>query len=1042
VRHDKAEDEEFAAEFEEALQVPDQDPKFTPSFGEHARVGGVAYEDMVAPNHYQVLTTWGKTPKQMRLKPLSWTSRTGEKVTVYPLKETEDSWLRIRMFSEIADASQTNIMTDVSGLMDPQMGRVMAARLSDKNNEKAAFSTFRLATLSTVNEGSRQLGGNEIPLPLRSSGGSAAAAASAQPQQRGVALPLRERGRQSGASAAAASGSALALEDGSLAADADGIDGEEPDDCDLVSSDEAAAAPARPAPSPPMGSLTPCGGSRGRSSTPAAARLGRRGRQGSASQLEPSSDSKKGATSQKQVFDKRTPEYWIQQTDVASIMAGGKPGQGPNQLEALQEKCAEGKRPAIRAHLELVNAAKEVARMSAVEETSVHAHLDRLKTAVGALPASACVKVLTRAPTKHRKQLLSEPPSVEGLIKYMSMFRLWKGPAKDNDFDHRAPALMTTGAPAQEACKVFFDEVIVEFLAPLILGDAPKEETVMELARCGQQALALPEFAEIDDDCAEAIVTAQQLFSAVIALTCRTVAKNAAVDACDDIQNLDASTATGVTTVWTQVGAAIQESPRWNMPRTTVAKSIKALKEVAPLIAKDIASWESISATRALEDVPNKALALTNRLPQCIARLGGEAVEDLEASAITTSMKMTDMLMKRDFDGDASTDDSRYISSMKSFKSVAEEAFNICKSSDSLATLLKTIDDRIREFSVKLQSDDLSATFEGFIKEDFNPAKLAADLKLYQHVNKDSATLQNLAVDVWKKLVTDTAVQGVNPDAFDDIEAVAKMLVVLCDADAQGRISTNMSVIRHTVNVRKTWVRLIGNAENYSEAVDSDKTEKLWKAFQKSIVDYDTFVASQCTPEELDSLMKATGIEFHENATKFIDQAKGVKADIVVIKVSDGMVQFKKWCTRVKDESSWGEISALGAELQGIDYQPLYDGIDMLLQAQRDNDALTNQTGVQAVSTCKAKARAYGDDLDDVVIGQIDDFKTSVVSRAASMEIVAKLTDSKRIPNKVFMRTACSKVGSTLRKYEVPSYKIHPEIATRVKQAMTLQFKG
>ncbi|CAK0898633.1 unnamed protein product, partial [Prorocentrum cordatum] len=881
VCRDKAQDEEFAAEVEEAPQASDQDPKFTPSFGEHVRVGGMAYEDMIAPNHYQVLTTWGKTPKQMRLKPLNWTSRTGEKITVYPI--------------EIADVSQTNIMTDVSGLMDSQMGRVMAARLSDKNNEKAAFSTFRLATLSTINERSRQLGGNEIPLPLRSSGGSAAAAASAQPQQRGVVLPLRERSRQSGASAAAASGSALAVEDGSFAADADGIDGDELDDCDLVSSDEAAAALARPAPSPPKGSLTPCGGSRGRSSTPAAARLGRRGRQGSASQLELSSDSKKSATSQKPVFDKGTPEYWIQQTDVASIVAGGKPGQGPNQLEALLKTCAEGKRPAIRAHLELVSAAKEVARMKAVEETSLHAHLDKLKTAVGALPASVCVKVLTQSSTKHRKQLLSEPPSAEGLIKYMSMFRLWKDPAKDRDCDHRAPTLMATGAPAQEAGKVFFDEVIVEFLVPLILGDAPKEEAVLEFARCGQQALALPEFADIDDDCAEAIVTAQQLFSAVIALTCKTVVKNTAVDVCDDIQSLGASTATGGTTVWTQVGAAIQESPHWNRLRTTVVKSIKALKEVAPLIAKDIASWESISATRALEDVPNKALALTNR----------------RAPLLTTIMKMTDMLMKRDFDGDASTDDARYISLLKSFKSVAEKAFNICKSSDSLATLLKTIDDHIREFSVKLQSDDLSATFEGFIKEDFNLAKLAAD-----------------------------------------------------DADAQGRIFTTMSVIRHTVNVRKTWLRLIGNAENYSEAVDSDKTEKLWKAFQKSIVDYDAFVASQCTPEELDSLMKAIGSEFHENATKFIDQAKGVKADIVVIKVgklkaeienarcstekvSDGMVQFKQWCMRVKDESSWDEISALGAELQGIDFQPLYDGIDMLLQAQRDNDALTTQTGVQ-----------------------------------------------------------------------------------------------
>ncbi|CAK0898634.1 unnamed protein product, partial [Prorocentrum cordatum] len=85
-----------------------------------------------------------------------------------------------------------------------------------------------------------------------------------------------------------------------------------------------------------------------------------------------------------------------------------------------------------------------------------------------------------------------------------------------------------------------------------------------------------------------------------------------------------------------------------------------------------------------------------------------------------------------------------------------------------------------------------------------------------------------------------------------------------------------------------------------------------------------------------------------------------------------------------------------------------------------------------AVSTYKTKARAYGDDLDDVVINQIDDFKTRVVSRAASMEIVAKLTDSKLIPNEMFMRTACSKVGSTLRKYEVPSDRIHPEIATRV----------
>eukprot|EP00959_Pyramimonas_sp_CCMP1952_P273531 5717522-Pyramimonas_sp.AAC.1 len=74
----------------------------------------------------------------------------------------------------------------------------------------------------------------------------------------------------------------------------------------------------------------------------------------------------------------------------------------------------------------------------------------------------------------------------------MSMFRLWKDPAKDSDFDRRAPASMATGAPAQEACKAFFDEVIVEFLAPLILGDAPKEEAVLEFARCGQQAAALP----------------------------------------------------------------------------------------------------------------------------------------------------------------------------------------------------------------------------------------------------------------------------------------------------------------------------------------------------------------------------------------------------------------------------------------------------------------------------------------------------------------------------------------------------------------------
>eukprot|EP00959_Pyramimonas_sp_CCMP1952_P062074 1297244-Pyramimonas_sp.AAC.1 len=143
------------------------------SAGDSVRIGGVMFEDFVAPNHHQVMMAWGKTAKQLRLKPLTWKSKAGS-ITVYPMKKNDDtSWMRLRMFSEMTDCASTNRLSETDGVMKDQHTRVLDGLLKDDGNEKAQYSTFRLPSLACINERSAQLGGKVLALQPDGSGSAA-----------------------------------------------------------------------------------------------------------------------------------------------------------------------------------------------------------------------------------------------------------------------------------------------------------------------------------------------------------------------------------------------------------------------------------------------------------------------------------------------------------------------------------------------------------------------------------------------------------------------------------------------------------------------------------------------------------------------------------------------------------------------------------------------------------------------------------------------------------------------------------------------------
>ncbi|CAK0899248.1 unnamed protein product, partial [Prorocentrum cordatum] len=273
------------------------------------------FEDFVAPNHHQVMMAWGKTAKQLRLKPLTWKSKAGS-ITVYPMKKNDDtSWMRLRMFSEMTNCASTNRLSETDGVMKDQHTRVLDGLLKDDGNEKAQYSTFRLPSLACINERSAQLGGKVLALQPDGSGS----------------------GRFS---------------------------------------TTKPAAPMKKTPSDPN-------------------------------------------------LQKGTPEYWFAQISLSDLMCGGKPGQGPYQLEMLLTKVAEGKRPQIRKYMDLIQRAKDIAKIEALDIETLDEHMEKLIAANTEVPVSVQFNILKKKADVLWNKWVVDISNEEPLISYLQMFRPW-----------------------------------------------------------------------------------------------------------------------------------------------------------------------------------------------------------------------------------------------------------------------------------------------------------------------------------------------------------------------------------------------------------------------------------------------------------------------------------------------------------------------------------------------------------------------------------------------------------------------------------------
>ncbi|CAK0808530.1 unnamed protein product, partial [Prorocentrum cordatum] len=317
VVRDKKEGDNFAQEMDGAMNIGESDEApFGIEAGEGSQIGGTLFEDYLAPNHHQVVSTWKKTPKQLRLRPLKWRGRNGVETTVYHIKENDNSWPRLRLHSESFDYVMQNLMQNGMGCFASQPDRVTAAQARDTSNPRRAFSTIRLPTVGAVNDRSAELGGGRVQLTDVSPRAAGRVRVSEVPP----ALAPSPRGSGAWVQSGSGSGNPPALAIGDVpdhereeGVEDDDEDFEVPRDGTACYVDSAVSGTGRApqlSPTSERGPRTPGSLLRGSSGTV----LPSGGRYGIPSDIQNTSNE----------FQKGTSEHWIHDLNLTCIMAGDR----------------------------------------------------------------------------------------------------------------------------------------------------------------------------------------------------------------------------------------------------------------------------------------------------------------------------------------------------------------------------------------------------------------------------------------------------------------------------------------------------------------------------------------------------------------------------------------------------------------------------------------------------------------------------------------------------------------------------------------------
>ncbi|CAK0892464.1 unnamed protein product, partial [Prorocentrum cordatum] len=942
VVRDKKEDENFAQEVDGAMNIGESDEApFGIEAGEGSQIGSTLFEDYLAPNHHQVVSTWKKTPKQLRLRPLKWRGRNGVETTVYPIKENDNSWPRLRLYSESFDYVMQNLMQNGMGCFASQPDRVMTAQARDTSNPRRAFSTIRSPTVDAVNDRSAELGGGRVQL---------------------TDFSPHAAGRVRGFWGMGAKRLREGVED-------DDEDIEAPRDAAACYADSAVSGTCRtpqPSPTSERGPRTPGSLLRGSSGTV----LPPGGRHGIPSEIQNTPNE----------FQKGTPEYWIHDLNLTCAMAGAKLGQGPHQLEVLLGKVPEGKLPTIRKHLHLVTLAKEIVRMETLHPDTSNKHMAELTEAGAVIPAAVQLK----------------------LVKYWGKkdYDVWSKVLMFRD-----PCLAEARLPSSTKAAVFVEEVLISYLIPLILGDALMERQVLDFIETAFVFFQLPEECDISEECAQAIVEVKQICEAIQTAASKTIGKSAQKDTCADIGTLQAAGGkAGATDAWAQVGAALGQSPHWKTLLKNVISREKVYLELAPLVAQDLSEVEALSKTMDVNAFPVRAKSLIDRLPNYIARLGAEPIQMLETSLVQVIHKAATAVLEKDFPGDTANDPTRYHALLESYSEVVEKVYQVCQFDDAISRLKDRVMNAIRSADQETTTTSIIGSMNKFREGMIDIAVLHADVKRLS-LSADSATddLQTAVSQLWDFSMKTDAIQTTLGDKFDVYTDVLNRISGF-QSDRE-KLAFHMDLIKKTSSLRSALSKFIGDLKerdvDMQMVLTADPNEKLWRAFVKAKTDLTTCTNAisniTASLDEVGLTFRDTYNELVSLSETYYTQAVGLKmaarkdavteASEKLQSTLDQSPAYSTYKLHVSDTSSWADIVKIADTFKELAAAEVYHLCDELNKAVSIYLTKRSEYQVPADPECKLVENA-----------QLNVKQCAAI--AAMADITRSLTDDKLVSNK------------------------------------------
>ncbi|CAK0892463.1 unnamed protein product [Prorocentrum cordatum] len=1005
VVRDKKEDENFAQEVDGAMNIGESDEApFGIEAGEGSQIGGTLFEDYLAPNHHQVVSTWKKTPKQLCLRPLKWRGRNGVETTVYPIKENDNSWPRLRLYSESFDYAMQNLMQNGMGCFASQPDRVMTAQARDTSNPRRAFSTIRLPTVGAVNDRSAELGGGRVQLTDFSPRAAGRVRVSEVPP---TPAPS-PRGSGAWVQSGSGSGNPPALAIGDVP-DHEREEGVEDDDEDIEVPRDAAACYAdsavsgtrrtpQPSPTSERGPRTPGSLLRGSSGTV----LPPGGRHGIPSEIQNTPNE----------FQKGTPEYWIHDLNLTCVMAGAKLGQGPHQLEVLLGKVPEGKLPTIRKHLHLATLAKEIVRMETLHPDTLNKHMAELTEAGAVIPAAVQLK----------------------LVKYWGK--------KDYDVWSKGQARL----PSSTKAAVFVEEVLISYLIPLILGDAPMERQVLDFIETALVFFQLPEECDISEECAQAVVEVKQICEAIQTAASKTIGKSAQKDTYADIGTLQAAGGkAGATDAWAQVGAALGQSPHWKTLLKNVISREKVYLELAPLVAQDLSEVEALSKTMDVNAFPVRAKSLIDRLPNYIARLGAEPIQMLETSLVQVIHKAATAVLEKDFPGDTANDPARYHALIESYSEVVENVYQVCQFDDAISRLKDRVMNAIRSADQETTTTSIIGSMNKFREGMIDIAVLHADVKRLS-LSADSATddLQAAVSQLWDFLMKTDAIQTTLGDKFDVYTDVLNRISSF-QSDRE-KLAFHMDLIKKTSSLRSALSKFIGDLKerdvDMQMVLTADPNEKLWRAFVKAKTDLTT-----CTNaiSNITASLDEVGLTFRDTYNELVSLSETYYTQAVGLKMAarkdavteaseklqstlDQSPAYSTYKLHVSDTSSWADIVKIADTFKELAAAEVHHLCDELNKAVSIYLTKRSEYQVPADPECMLVENA-----------QLNVKQCAAI--AAMADITRSLTDDKLVSNKVSLRSSLQKVQGKLRFYKVEPTLLHSAVAFKFKAGLTLNFR-